>query len=49
MTWGRYCRLVGSMAHPDLRAGRGNGRGIDGWNWRPWSEGRALGRFTDHY
>ncbi|MGO9934216.1 MAG: prolyl oligopeptidase family serine peptidase [Steroidobacteraceae bacterium] len=26
---------------PDLRAGVCNGPGIDGWNWRPWTEGRA--------
>src|SRR5579863_2228562 len=25
----------------DLRAGVCNGPGIDGWNWRPWAEGRA--------
>ncbi|HWX81421.1 MAG TPA: prolyl oligopeptidase family serine peptidase [Steroidobacteraceae bacterium] len=25
----------------DLRAGVCNGPGIDGWNWRPWTEGRA--------
>jgi len=28
---------------PDLRAGPCNGPGIDGWNWRPWTEGRAAG------
>jgi poly(3-hydroxybutyrate) depolymerase len=28
---------------PDLRAGACNGPGIDGWNWRPWAEGRAAG------
>jgi len=28
---------------PDLRAGACNGPGIDGWNWRPWTEGRAAG------
>jgi poly(3-hydroxybutyrate) depolymerase len=28
---------------PDLRAGPCNGPGINGWNWRPWSEGRAAG------
>ncbi|HEV7358727.1 MAG TPA: prolyl oligopeptidase family serine peptidase [Steroidobacteraceae bacterium] len=28
---------------PDLRAGACNGPGIDGWNWRPWTEGRAGG------
>ena len=26
---------------PDLRAGACNGPGIGGWNWRPWTEGRA--------
>jgi len=26
---------------PDLRAGVCNGPGIEGWNWRPWNEGRA--------
>ena len=26
---------------PDLGAGICNGPGIEGWNWRPWSEGRA--------
>jgi len=26
---------------PDLGAGICNGPGIDGWNWRPWAEGRA--------
>jgi poly(3-hydroxybutyrate) depolymerase len=26
---------------PDLRAGACNGPGVDGWNWRPWTEGRA--------
>jgi poly(3-hydroxybutyrate) depolymerase len=25
----------------DLRAGACNGPGIGGWNWRPWTEGRA--------
>jgi poly(3-hydroxybutyrate) depolymerase len=28
---------------PDLRAGVCNGPGIGGWNWRPWTEGRAAG------
>jgi hypothetical protein len=28
---------------PDLRAGLCNGPGINGWNWRPWTEGRAAG------
>jgi poly(3-hydroxybutyrate) depolymerase len=28
---------------PDLRAGACNGPGSDGWNWRPWAEGRAAG------
>jgi poly(3-hydroxybutyrate) depolymerase len=28
---------------PDLRAGPCNGAGTDGWNWRPWTEGRAAG------
>jgi poly(3-hydroxybutyrate) depolymerase len=28
---------------PDLRAGPCNGPGINGWNWRPWTEGRAAG------
>ena len=28
---------------PDLRSGPCNGPGIDGWNWRPWNEGRAAG------
>jgi poly(3-hydroxybutyrate) depolymerase len=28
---------------PDLRAGACNGPGIDGWNWRPWTEGRGAG------
>jgi poly(3-hydroxybutyrate) depolymerase len=28
---------------PDLRAGACNGPGVDGWNWRPWTEGRAAG------
>src|SRR5271157_2573352 len=26
---------------PDLKAGACNGPGIEGWNWRPWTEGRA--------
>jgi poly(3-hydroxybutyrate) depolymerase len=26
---------------PDLRAGACNGPGVGGWNWRPWTEGRA--------
>jgi poly(3-hydroxybutyrate) depolymerase len=26
---------------PDVRAGACNGPGTDGWNWRPWTEGRA--------
>jgi poly(3-hydroxybutyrate) depolymerase len=26
---------------PDLRAGNCNGPGTGGWNWRPWTEGRA--------
>ncbi len=34
---------VRECAHqdPDLRAGACNGPGIGGWNWRPWTEGRA--------
>jgi poly(3-hydroxybutyrate) depolymerase len=28
---------------PGLRAGVCNGPGVDGWNWRPWTEGRAGG------
>lgn len=27
---------------PGLRAGACNSPGIDGWNWRPWTEGRAM-------
>jgi poly(3-hydroxybutyrate) depolymerase len=28
---------------PNLSAGVCNGPGVDGWNWRPWAEGRAGG------
>src|ERR1700722_4730720 len=28
---------------PDLHAGVGNGPGVEGWNWRPRTEGRARG------
>ena len=34
---------------PDLRAGACNGPGINGWNWRPWSEGRASGPDGDRW
>jgi poly(3-hydroxybutyrate) depolymerase len=34
---------------PDLRAGPCNGPGIDGWNWRPWTEGRAAGPAGDRW
>jgi poly(3-hydroxybutyrate) depolymerase len=34
---------------PDLRAGACNGPGIDGWNWRPWNEGRAAGASGDPF
>jgi poly(3-hydroxybutyrate) depolymerase len=26
-----------------------NGPGIDGWNWRPWTEGRAAGAAGDRW
>ena len=29
--------------NPDLGGGVCNGPGIEGWNWRPWTEGRAGG------
>jgi len=34
---------------PDLRAGVCNGAGIDGWNWRPWTEGRAGNASGDQF
>jgi poly(3-hydroxybutyrate) depolymerase len=34
---------------PDLRAGACNGPGSDGWNWRPWTEGRAAGPDGDRW
>ena len=34
---------------PDLRAGACNGPGIDGWNWRPWAEGRAAASAGDRW
>jgi poly(3-hydroxybutyrate) depolymerase len=34
---------------PDLRAGACNGPGIDGWNWRPWTEGRAADASGDQF
>jgi poly(3-hydroxybutyrate) depolymerase len=34
---------------PDLRAGVCNGPGIEGWNWRPWTEGRARGADGDRW
>jgi poly(3-hydroxybutyrate) depolymerase len=34
---------------PDLRAGVCNGPGIDGWNWRPWTEGRAAGALGERW
>jgi len=33
----------------DLRAGICNGPGIDGWNWRPWTEGRAGNASGDQF
>jgi poly(3-hydroxybutyrate) depolymerase len=33
----------------DLRAGVCNGPGIDGWNWRPWTEGRAGNASGDQF
>ena len=33
----------------DLRAGVCNGPGIDGWNWRPWTEGRAGNASGDEF
>ena len=34
---------------PDLRAGVCNGPGVEGWNWRPWTEGRARGAGGDRW
>jgi poly(3-hydroxybutyrate) depolymerase len=34
---------------PDLRAGVCNGPGVDGWNWRPWTEGRAADASGDPF
>ncbi len=34
---------------PDLGAGACNGPGIEGWNWRPWNEGRAAGAQGDQW
>ena len=34
---------------PDLRGGLCNGPGMDGWNWRPWTEGRAGGAQGDRW
>ena len=34
---------------PDLRAGACNGPGVGGWNWRPWTEGRASGPDGDKW
>jgi poly(3-hydroxybutyrate) depolymerase len=34
---------------PDLRAGPCNGPGIDGWNWRPWTEGRAAATWGERW
>jgi poly(3-hydroxybutyrate) depolymerase len=34
---------------PDLRAGACDGPGIGGWNWRPWTEGRAAAHEGDRW
>jgi poly(3-hydroxybutyrate) depolymerase len=34
---------------PDLRAGPCNGPGVGGWNWRPWTEGRAADSSGDQF
>jgi hypothetical protein len=34
---------------PDLGGGVCNGPGIEGWNWRPWTEGRAAGPDGDKW
>ena len=35
--------------NPALKAGACNGVGVDGWNWRPWNEGRAAGAAGDRW
>lgn len=35
--------------NPALKAGLCNGIGVDGWNWRPWNEGRAASAAGDKW
>lgn len=42
------CRVKPGL-NGTLRAGACNGPGIDGWNWRPWTEGRTAGSTGDRW